>query len=139
MTPQDAPHNTGPRSYYIGAIALILVGLVIGLGLSAGLELKRSPTSESAALAATTAPEGDSPFVGVVERTLPAVVFVDVKKKVGGANDPDDPQEELFRRFFGQEMRHPRTMPSSGSGFIIDREGHILTNNPWCRTPATSR
>ena len=48
MTPQDAPHNTGPRSYYIGAIALILVGLVIGLGLSAGLELKRSPTSESA-------------------------------------------------------------------------------------------
>src|SRR5439155_1895802 len=129
MTPQDAPHNTGPRSYYIGAIALILVGLVIGLGLSAGLELKRSPTSESAALAATTAPEGDSPFVGVVERTLPAVVFVDVKKKVGGANDPDDPQEELFRRFFGQEMRHPRTMPSSGSGFIIDREGHILTNN----------
>ena len=82
MTPQDAPHNTGPRSYYIGAIALILVGLVIGLGLSAGLELKRSPTSESAALAATTAPEGDSPFVGVVERTLPAVVFVDVKKKV---------------------------------------------------------
>jgi len=129
MTPQDAPHNTGPRSYYIGAIALILVGLVIGLGLSAGLELKRSPTGESAALAATTAPESDSPFVGVVERTLPAVVFVDVKKKVGGPDDADDPQEELFRRFFGQEMRHPRTMPSSGSGFIIDREGHILTNN----------
>jgi len=128
MTPQETPRNTAPRSYYIGAIALILVGLVIGLGLSAGLELKRSPTGQPAALAATTAPETDSPFVGVVERALPAVVFVDVKKKVGGA-DSDDPQEELFRRFFGEEMRRPRTMPSSGSGFIIDREGHILTNN----------
>jgi serine protease Do len=69
-----------------------------------------------------------SPFVTVVDRALPAVVFIDVKKKVGG-DDSSDPQDEFFRRFFGEGLRHPRVQPSSGSGFIIDTEGHILTNN----------
>src|SRR2546426_8336532 len=119
---------TRPRAYYLSALALILIGVVVGLGLSAGLDLPHAPRAERGVLAAITS-GGDvpeSPFVSVVERALPAVVFVDVRKKTGG--DSDDPQDELFRRFFG-DGRRPRTMPTSGSGFIIDREGRILTNN----------
>ncbi len=114
-----------PRSYYLSALALLVIGVVVGLLLSAGLDLPGAPRAERSALASGgDAPE--SPFVGLVERSLPAVVFIDVRKRSGP--DPDDPQDELFRRFFG-EGRQPRTLPSSGSGFIIDREGRILTNN----------
>jgi Do/DeqQ family serine protease len=64
----------------------------------------------------------------VVDRALPAVVYIDVKKKVTGATT--FPQDEMFRRFFGQEPPPQRRVePSSGSGFIIDPDGRILTNN----------
>src|ERR1041385_9136753 len=94
-----------PRGYFLAAALLVAVGLVIGLGLSAGLDLQRPSTAQrsvvSSSLSALSSPE--SPFVSVVDQTLPAVVFVDVKKKVAGG-DSDDPQSELFRRFFGQDM-----------------------------------
>jgi serine protease Do len=121
---------TSPRSYYLGAAALIAVGLVLGIGLSAGLDLPRvSHASSQVALAATTnsAPLPESPFVPVVDRALPAVVFIDVTKKVGG--DGGDGSDEFMRRFFGQPMPRQQRVPSSGSGFIIDDQGRILTNN----------
>jgi Do/DeqQ family serine protease len=120
---------TKPRSYYLSAIALLVIGVMIGLGLSAGLDLPRAPQADRVALAAvgSGAEIPESPFVGLVQRSLPAVVFIDVRKRSSASTD--DPQDELFRRFFGEGGRQPRTLPSSGSGFIIDREGRILTNN----------
>ncbi len=123
-----------PRSYFIAAVALILIGVVLGLGVSAGLNVQRATQAKGASSSGSEAivtPGGipESPFVGVVDKTVPAVVFVDVKKKVGGS-DSDDGSDEFFKRFFGDMPRnHPRVTPSSGSGFIIDSEGHILTNN----------
>jgi Do/DeqQ family serine protease len=121
---------TSPRSYYLGAAALIAAGLVLGIGLSAGLDLPRiSRAASDVRLAAQTdsAPLPDSPFVPVVDRALPAVVFIDVTKKVGG--DGGDGSDEFMRRFFGQPMPRQQRVPSSGSGFIIDDQGRILTNN----------
>jgi len=121
---------TRPRSHYLTAAGLVLAGLVIGLGLSAGLGLQRDSAAQRRERPAIVGGGGslESPFVGVVERTLPAVVFIDVKKNVSGATA--FPQDEMFRRFFGQEPpSRPRVAPSSGSGFLIDSEGHILTNN----------
>ncbi len=120
-----------PRRYYLGAVALVLVGLVIGLGLSSGLGIQRESDAQKPAVtgsvATLAAPE--SPFVPVVEKALPAVVFIDVRKKVASRGDAEDPQAELFRRFFGDQPRRPQNVPSSGSGFIIDPAGRILTNN----------
>src|SRR5437762_5426640 len=42
-----------------------------------------------------------------------------------------------MRRFFGQPMTRPQRVPSSGSGFIIDREGRVLTNNHVVRDAET--
>jgi Do/DeqQ family serine protease len=120
---------TSPRSYYLGAAALIAAGLVLGIGLSAGLDLPRVSHASAVQLAAQSdsAPLPDSPFVPVVDRALPAVVFIDVTKKVGG--DGGDGSDEFMRRFFGQPMPRQQRVPSSGSGFIIDDQGRILTNN----------
>jgi S1-C subfamily serine protease len=124
------PYNR-PRSYFLGAVALIVVGVILGLGVSAGLNLQRPSSAQKRAVSpVTTTASGSlqSPFVSVVERALPAVVFIDVKKRV--ASGSDDPQDELMRRFFGQDSpRRPQSRPSSGSGFLIDPRGNILTNN----------
>ena len=107
-----------PRNYFIGAAALIMAGLVLGLGLSAGLDLQRNSGAASAELAAVTnsAPLPESPFVGVVDKALPAVVFIDVRKKSAASDDPND---EFMRRFFGDNgSRRQQRVPSSGSGFL---------------------
>jgi serine protease Do len=122
-----------PRSYYLGALALLLVGVVLGLGISARLDLQPASNAQrnagfQLAQNATASPP-ESPFVSVVEKALPAVVFVDVKKKVSG-DDSSDPQDEIFKRLFGDTPhRGPTIRPSSGSGFIIDPKGYVLTNN----------
>src|SRR5262245_41263201 len=122
---------TTPRSYFLGAAALIVLGVVLGLGLSIGLDLPRPlmAAQPEAQLAAVTnsAPLPESPFVTVVDKALPAVVFIDVTRKLGG--DSNDSADEFMRRFFGSPMQRQQRVPSSGSGFIIDKSGRILTNN----------
>src|SRR5499426_215933 len=128
---------TSPRNYYLGAAALVAAGLVLGLGLSAGLDLPRISRASDVQLAAVSnsAPLPESPFVSVVDRALPAVVFIDVTKKVGG--EGGDSSDEFMRRFFGQPRPRQQRVPSSGSGFIIDGEGRILTNNHVVRDAET--
>ncbi|MCC6348907.1 MAG: Do family serine endopeptidase [Candidatus Eisenbacteria bacterium] len=121
-----------PRNYFIGAVALVVAGLVVGLGLSAGLNLQRASRAADAQVASVAAQNSaalpESPFVSVVERALPAVVFIDVQKKASAMGDPG--ADDFMRRFFGdQAPRRPQRTPSSGSGFIFDSQGHILTNN----------
>jgi Do/DeqQ family serine protease len=119
-----------PRSYFVGATALVLAGLVLGLGLSAGLRLQRNSHAATAELAAVsnTAPLPESPFVGVVAKALPAVCFIDVRKKASA--ESVDPGDDILRHFFDSPSpRHPQRTPSSGSGFVIDAQGHIMTNN----------
>jgi len=104
---------------------------MIGLGLSAGLGPQRSTNAQKSMLGSSTSSSvmPESPFVSVVDKALPAVVFIDVRKRSTGQADSDDPQTELWRRFFGDQMRRRQDVPSSGSGFIVDAAGHILTNN----------
>ena len=133
----DGKSIVRPRHYFLGAAALVVGGVVLGLGLSAGLNMPRPVRAADATYAASaSAMSGaipESPFVSVVEKTLPAVVFIDVQKKAGaeeGAGGADD----FMRRFFGdqgqgQNPHRQQRVPSSGSGFIIDTDGRVLTNN----------
>jgi len=90
-----------------------------------------SPKTTQIALQAAITPTGGSFVTAAVDRVGNAVVRIDTERTVTRKIDPvfDDP---FFRRFFGDEYspRSPQQerLRGQGSGFIIDRNGIILTN-----------
>jgi serine protease Do len=77
-------------------------------------------------------------FADVAERVSPAVVNVTVvserPERVVMRGHPGLPEDgamgDFFKRFFDQPgMNMPHKVQGAGSGFIIDPEGHVVTNN----------
>jgi serine protease Do len=78
-----------------------------------------------------SAPEG---FSDTVKKLLPTVVtvattqHVETQQTMPGIPE-DSPLNEFFKNFGGQVPPHEREVSALGSGFIIDGEGHIVTNS----------
>ena len=74
-------------------------------------------------------PSSNNPnfVVGVVQKVGPAVVRIDASRTVV-SQGPDDFDDPIVRRFFGSQPRE-RVEQGSGSGFIINSGGQILTNS----------
>jgi len=87
-------------------------------------------------------------FGAVADFTKPSVVQINVEKKMGGGlrfggpNGPDGAPgpnmtpkdlEEMLKKFFGQDgprfEKQQFAAAGTGSGFVYDDKGHILTNN----------
>jgi len=76
----------------------------------------------------------ENPVKKIAKELSPAVVNIDVEALVtqsfGGFGGLEE--DPFFRRFFGEEFRRfQRQIPMKGrgSGFIVSKEGEILTNN----------
>lgn len=114
------------------ALILLAVGLlaISGLFSASGVE------AADGSLAKT--PES---FSQLAEMASPSVVNIRTVKTVQGGGrvfrhfqgpfdkDKDDPMQDFFKKFFGEN--HPRDFKqrSLGSGFIIGKDGYIVTNN----------
>ncbi|MEE8613126.1 MAG: trypsin-like peptidase domain-containing protein, partial [Nitrospirales bacterium] len=127
-----------------GIMAIILGSLCIGLLITP--DLKIPPPSGrvyftegvSSAHAASSNPQGLPNFIDLAKELRPAVVNISTSQVGGGGQQSspspfgeEDPFSEFWRRFFGDPLpRGPfRRQKSLGSGFVLDREGYILTNN----------
>lgn len=116
-----------------------LIALSVALALAAGgvvVAQSQAPsaTPPSAAMLQPVMPS----FADVAERVSPAVVNVTVVSEKSGRvslrNHPELPEDSplgrQFKRFFDQPgMDLPRKVQGAGSGFIIDAQGHVVTNN----------
>ncbi|NMG07262.1 HhoA/HhoB/HtrA family serine endopeptidase [Brasilonema sp. UFV-L1] len=86
----------------------------------------QEPTDKTSSNILPVTSSSDNPnfVVGVVQKVGPAVVRIDAARTIA-SDEFDDP---VFRRFFGSQPR-PRVEQGSGSGFIINSAGQILTNS----------
>lgn len=114
----------------IGAVSLFTLAMV-------------SVPDSSFALSSATQQFSSNLFVEIAKKQNPAVVNVSVKSKTEkvhnnrppsrgprpgpGQGGSPDPFRDFYDKFFG-ERPNQKPKGGMGSGFIIDKEGHILTN-----------
>lgn len=153
MTWQNYKLGPTPRKYGIGVLILVAgIALIGGALMAWNLELRSSAKhldllgAKKAEVAANPIPGSMAPniFVELTKRVKPGVVNISTTKVIKGGGrvfrhfsppsrerDPfrDFFGEDFFERFFGDIPQRDYVQRSLGSGFIIDREGHIITNN----------
>jgi serine protease Do len=119
------------KSTYFYGVLIALASLVAGMVLAARLDL--SPLSSAGSLtvpAANSAPISGpldaTTFRKIADAASPSVVSISATSMRRAR------AQELpfgFEQFGGRQPRAPQRAIAAGSGFIIDKEGFILTNN----------
>jgi serine protease Do len=121
-------------------IALLMVGVLVGAGYGISSSVKHSEAANSTSPALSETPMVPANFSALAEKVRPGVVNIQVIKKIknvgfgspglrGNPFGQQDPFGDFFGPFFGGEMPKSFEQKGVGSGFVISRDGYILTNN----------
>ena len=113
----------------------------ISLWMAAGLMVAVLILPESVSRAQSTGllPAAPGSFSSLVKKAKASVVNISTVKTItsgmahpfsfGGPSGPNDPLRDFFDRFFGDQIPKDFKQKNLGSGFVIDKQGFILTNN----------
>lgn len=102
----------------------------------AGFSFSAAHAQAPRLMAPPVAADGTLSFADLVERVSPSVVSVLVEREIQGPRIPNQ-LEEFFNFRFGDPDPNPnddfnggpQRAQAEGSGFFIDQEGYIVTNN----------
>jgi serine protease Do len=127
-----------PRRFLVVTVLLALtVGMLVGMVLTGSMTPARAISAPprlapSRSVNAAAAAPAVSSFADIAEHLNPAVVNIDAVQRGSGRNRrrlgmqlPDSP--DMFDRQSERDREGPRR--GSGTGFIIDQSGLILTNH----------
>ena len=145
------PVHRSPTGRLRRTIAAVILGTTVLAGTAVVATAQQAaPVTAPAVAAPTTAAGVPLPrtFAPLVERVQPAVVTITARHEAAAVVErratpplpfpPGSPFEEFFRRFgapspFGDEggPDAPQGLGGTamGSGFVIDGDGHVVTNN----------
>ncbi len=115
----------------------LTIGILIGTLVNTGVRADRAQKATDATPLVIPSPVAvDSQFSKLAKKLEPAVVNITTEylpeenKSAKGSKSPQD-DLDLFRRFFGGQpfgAAPPRKRIATGSGFIVDSKGYIITN-----------
>lgn len=123
------------------------IGIVIGTLVSTGVHAQRSGTAapDATPLVVPKTAQVGNEFTKLAKMLEPSVVNITAdytpklqegksRKKGNDDDEPDDDSSDLFRRFFGgpgggDSSPQSQRREQSGTGFVVDKNGYIVTNN----------
>ncbi len=132
----------------LGTLCTLGIGIVIGTLLNTGVKADRQTFGAAPDATPLSIPDAipiSNEFTRLTKRVEPSVVYIesDYLPKAGRrampSNDDENmepdgssPQEhdptQMFRKFFGKPEPRSFRSEGSGTGFVVDKNGYIITN-----------